>query len=243
MQKNAIRPPPVHPRRRGEHDNNFIGVYIYIGSSPQARGTHDHASALCAHLRFIPAGAGNTHSFWAAAENRAVHPRRRGEHTPPPNVDADNIGSSPQARGTRPRGPTNTVHSRFIPAGAGNTLTFCRHSLKRPVHPRRRGEHSAIAQAIDRVFGSSPQARGTPIFPRETPSSDTVHPRRRGEHPTARVALFTVAGSSPQARGTQPGRLFLRPQDRFIPAGAGNTCRACARGAMIPVHPRRRGEH
>ena len=50
-------------------------------------------------------------------------------------------------------------------------------------------------------------------------------------------------GSSPQARGTLYSRFLFLFKERFIPAGAGNTQTASARGSRCPVHPRRRGEH
>ena len=50
-------------------------------------------------------------------------------------------------------------------------------------------------------------------------------------------------GSSPHARGT-PGCLCLRYKiARFIPALAGNTSSVATFAALVPVHPRTRGEH
>ena len=50
----------VHPRRRGEHRGNDDFVGVYIGSSPQARGTRVTMPDAPGVMRFIPAGAGNT---------------------------------------------------------------------------------------------------------------------------------------------------------------------------------------
>ncbi len=71
----------------------------------------------------------------------------------------------------------------------------------------------------------------------------TVHPRRRGEHVCPPGRVNVEPGSSPQARGTQRGGITPVINQRFIPAGAGNTSRSPARGRIKPVHPRRRGEH
>ena len=52
-----------------------------------------------------------------------------------------NTGSSPLARGTRPRGPAAVPALRFIPARAGNTPGRASCRRRSSVHPRSRGEH------------------------------------------------------------------------------------------------------
>ena len=151
-----------------------------------------------------------------------VHPRRHGEH----NIiflDAiDNLGSSPQARGTHLLIRNNKQDVRFIPAGTGNTLPGEIVKPSHTVHPRRHGEHRADSILITRAFGSSPQARGTrglrtlaALFHRFIPAGtgntgfdengligEPVHPRRHGEHTVAVSEHQQLNGSSPQARGT-----------------------------------------
>ena len=51
--------------------------------------------------RLIPARAGNTRPFTAAAVITAAHPRSRGEHSLDLSDDMGKVGSSPLARGTR----------------------------------------------------------------------------------------------------------------------------------------------
>ena len=172
-----------------------------------------------------------------------VHPRRRGEHTLDVTGDDATIGSSPQARGTLILPAFTSTSTRFIPAGAGNTLQQNSQRSSRPVHPRRRGEHSPFLPLPVRNAGSSPQARGTPrtlepcrSFWRFIPAgagntshivtlegATTVHPRRRGEHNGSKSRTTRIAGSSPQARGTL---VHLRTYRLYS-----------------AVHPRRRGEH
>ena len=91
----------VHPRRRGEHQDKMNKIAYKGGSSPQARGTPDKTRAETAEIRFIPAGAGNTHSYRPGCAGPAVHPRRRGEHPVRRHALLIAPGSSPQARGTR----------------------------------------------------------------------------------------------------------------------------------------------
>ena len=215
--------PSVHPRRRGEH--------------PSAR------SRCLRTVRFIPAGAGNTAHPSEPIQYPSVHPRRRGEHLSGRLHVVIKAGSSPQARGTLIISPVLVGWSRFIPAGAGNTLAARRRWLSMSVHPRRRGEHLSGRLHVVIKAGSSPQARGTLIispvlvgWSRFIPAgagntlaarrrwlSMSVHPRRRGEHAIESPIPENVLGSSPQARGTPYPMSSLLLCLRFIPAGAGNT--------------------
>ncbi len=52
-----------------------------------------------------------------------------------------------------------------------------------------------------------------------------------------------TGGSSPLARGTLNFQMRPHSINRFIPAGAGNTCARWLRGLRRSVHPRWRGEH
>ena len=70
----------VHPRVRGEHASRTSRSAPICGSSPRARGTQSSQTRPIPHDRFIPACAGNTHSFFCSLLSRPVHPRVRGEH-------------------------------------------------------------------------------------------------------------------------------------------------------------------
>jgi len=52
---------PVYPRWRGEHNNLSFDYPVLHGLSPLARGTPTINGQLLLCMRFIPAGAGNTH--------------------------------------------------------------------------------------------------------------------------------------------------------------------------------------
>ena len=172
-----------------------------------------------------------------------VHPRGRGEHRPVRQNRRQKAGSSPRARGTHSAIDDIINPIRFIPAGAGNTVSSCVGTSAPPVHPRGRGEHDCTTHVAPFGGGSSPRARGTHQHAQHTPSRlrfipagagntpqpgrpegrQAVHPRGRGEH-TGFVSFFTfVSGSSPRARGTRHSSRRAPRRCRFIPAGAGNT--------------------
>ena len=131
----------VHPRRRGEREDQYRQEYETDGSSPQARGTAPRDFRYPEWKRFIPAGAGNGACIPPRWRGTAVHPRRRGERGPSTVQVGKVTGSSPQARGT---------------AGTCASAWACR-----TVHPRRRGERSRAGESGTALAGSSPQARGT----------------------------------------------------------------------------------
>ena len=157
----SASPRTVHPRRRGEHSFARPQSHRAHGSSPQARGTLHCLHALRRYPRFIPAGAGNTICSTSRTGSRAVHPRRRGEHSCAVSGWLFSFGSSPQARGTHLLSVSGVRECRFIPAGAGNTNRAAAARATCTVHPRRRGEHVTIGFAGYSKDGSSPQARGT----------------------------------------------------------------------------------
>ena len=154
----------VHPRRRGEHWRSPGPSAMVNGSSPQARGTPAAQTAELRRCRFIPAGAGNTSRQSANSRWRTVHPRRRGEHFGGAHPTAAKNGSSPQARGTHRSVTRYRYRCRFIPAGAGNTRSGKYWRWIHTVHPRRRGEHQIPGRRTRILRGSSPQARGTPLY-------------------------------------------------------------------------------
>ena len=151
----------VHPRERGEHVSWSDRWFAGAGSSPRARGTLSSSSLNHQESRFIPASAGNTPQSarpWCLAK---VHPRERGEHYLIGRTAANNVGSSPRARGTLRPVSYRWQDKRFIPASAGNTPIASRERSASSVHPRERGEHRAPGQCHVARRGSSPRARGT----------------------------------------------------------------------------------
>ncbi len=113
------------------------------------------------------------------------------------------------------------------------------------------------------IFGLSPLARGTrldisymgllhrfiPAGAGNTSSASkyavtyAVYPRWRGEHHQHSRKKAAPFGLSPLARGTRSCRENQGRGCRFIPAGAGNTCKAISGAKYDSVYPRWRGEH
>ena len=124
MEIDAKYEKPVYPRWRGEHMTTRTRCAARGGLSPLARGTLLSPDYLTLYFRFIPAGAGNTHTRTAPTYPASVYPRWRGEHA----IAVVNLlkipGLSPLARGTRDAKRGVKVKGRFIPAGAGNTLSI-----------------------------------------------------------------------------------------------------------------------
>ena len=151
----------VHPRVCGEHVVVGVHDFRHDGSSPRLRGTLRPKQRRSRDSRFIPASAGNTllplSPFWLIP----VHPRVCGEHGVAAQTMLDAFGSSPRLRGTHKARLPFSLHSRFIPASAGNTVIQRQRMQESPVHPRVCGEHSGSGPFNAPVYGSSPRLRGT----------------------------------------------------------------------------------
>ena len=131
------------------------------GLSPLTRGTPDYLLFQSSHRRFIPAGAGNTIVFAPVSLSRSVYPRWRGEHIDGLKEVQESAGLSPLARGTLSPHSSAAADTRFIPAGAGNTIFLPRLAPGKTVYPRWRGEHYPVPASGFTDGGLSPLARGT----------------------------------------------------------------------------------
>ncbi len=135
----------VYPRWRGEHTATAIRIAISNGLSPLARGTPGARYDVYLDGRFIPAGAGNMRTRYFPVEWPAVYPRWRGEHSELIYCRGGCGGLSPLARGTRCVVQPVVSPVRFIPAGAGNTISREIAVIMPSVYPRWRGEHIETA--------------------------------------------------------------------------------------------------
>ena len=171
---------PVYPRWRGEHYDITSTSEPSTGLSPLARGTHRDPHRLFHAPRFIPAGAGNTINRLGLNNQDAVYPRWRGEHSAINFSPLGHGGLSPLARGTPFHKLKIAFCIRFIPAGAGNTLSYSAHYRATPVYPRWRGEHSTNRSTRSKNAGLSPLARGTPFSTDTQPHPDRFIPAGAG---------------------------------------------------------------
>ncbi len=232
-----------HPRLRGEHKGRSVNRFDVKGSSPPTRGARVDDGQGEDDLRIIPAYAGSTRSQRDRCRSTADHPRLRGEHASLPLHRVGELGSSPPTRGARRGRSVRGRHHGIIPAYAGSTASSCSCQVRKPDHPRLRGEHFRITRPTGVICGSSPPTRGalhcpaspvraTGIIPayagstgsRRTPRpSPRDHPRLRGEHLSAAAGAFTGSGSSPPTRGARSNARLLGVVVRIIPAYAGST--------------------
>ena len=137
-------PLAAHPRVCGEQFQHPGQLRIRFGSSPRVRGTVTERLTPVFQLRFIPACAGNSPRSAKRGSIGTVHPRVCGEQ---PAADLESglrYGSSPRVRGTAPKVIPEILHTRFIPACAGNRFQSKWSSLTRTVHPRVCGEQGSI---------------------------------------------------------------------------------------------------
>ena len=253
----------AHPRSRGEHMANAANAKGFTGSSPLARGALDQEAVLARAPRLIPARAGST--FFRALPGRLIeaHPRSRGEHHTRVLRALRGAGSSPLARGARPREGRRVAVPGLIPARAGSTIQSLFPASGPWAHPRSRGEHAPLSPARPVATGSSPLARGArpapypggmtagliPARAGSTPPGRPglgrggAHPRSRGEHSMCVVPDGSGGGSSPLARGAHVLHHSEGQLEGLIPARAGSTRCARSPGRKRRAHPRSRGEH
>ena len=169
-----------HPRSRGVHFFVPFPLADYIGSSPLARGPLEHAICQLSDGGIIPARAGSTLSMPGLAKPGRDHPRSRGVHHLSPERATRSLGSSPLARGPPPLVSASPTPERIIPARAGSTAVRHLHRGAVEDHPRSRGVHQLGRDGNGDFTGSSPLARGPPVFARSVGAELGIIPARAG---------------------------------------------------------------
>lgn len=89
-------------------------------------------------------------------------------------------GLSPLTRGTHMNVGSDRVFTRFIPAGAGNTVLDHFKFTIDSVYPRWRGEHEMLVSVNAANTGLSPLARGTHYAFLRLPGFAGLSPLARG---------------------------------------------------------------
>ena len=115
------RPPPAHPRSRGENEMSDHVREVAAGSSPLTRGKRERRRGSGARSGLIPAHAGKT---WFPCRRRSIrwaHPRSRGENALSSTTPLTVLGSSPLTRGKLRSACPRGGMSGLIPAHAGKT--------------------------------------------------------------------------------------------------------------------------
>ena len=212
-----------------------------LGSSPLARGLLLLVGDRVAVVGIIPACAGFTRPRRTAPAPRADHPRLRGVYAAQEDRARAQGGSSPLARGLRPRLHGDPLNDRIIPACAGFTAAHPVLPLLRADHPRLRGVYHSAADVAYDERGSSPLARGlhATLFSRYF--RHRIIPACAGF--TGRVDLPHVHVSDhPRLRGVYRGAArALQGRRRIIPACAGFTGVPDVGRHQAGDHPRLRG--
>ena len=188
------------PARAGKTSAYACGDTPPTGSSPLARGKLQASSTNRLTRRLIPARAGKTSPGPAVIRPGGAHPRSRGENDVGDGVHCLVSGSSPLARGKRPRRPGGLPRTRLIPARAGKTRIRSSPRSLSAAHPRSRGENDTLKQAGQQAEGSSPLARGKRNRRRERRLTRRLIPARAGKTPPDSLGRAPV-GAHPRSRG------------------------------------------
>ena len=252
-----------HPRLRGEYLRRCGPGTMVSGSPPLARGILCPEPSVVCMAGITPACAGNTSCMRLQSKPHRDHPRLRGEYFTNPNNRIAPLGSPPLARGIRGEEIAGWLTNGITPACAGNTLIIRDILVRRPDHPRLRGEYAIPTALFAARLGSPPLARGilynghsnsfyvgiTPACAGNTggfhPWSAAFrdHPRLRGEYRLPQALSHSGEGSPPLARGILGYAVTCTADSGITPACAGNTSACLPWVGSSRDHPRLRGEY
>ena len=132
----------VHPRLRGADGTRVRVSWLFLGSSPLARGRSRTPGSSWPEFGFIPACAGQISGQQFGRWRAGVHPRLRGADNKRGRIGNTVRGSSPLARGRCIIFFFIRYCGGFIPACAGQITTTQTTRDISWVHPRLRGADS-----------------------------------------------------------------------------------------------------
>ena len=214
-----------HPRIRGEHHTQVKREAVSLGIIPAYAGS----TACVGTMKRVTSGS-SPHTRGAPYATKAPlcvkwdHPRIRGEHQ-------ERWQSSHPSEGIIPAyaGSTTTSHSSgswpegSSPHTRGAPRTWCARASSTRDHPRIRGEHVGLQEAVAhrlgiipayagstighalsaiKSWGSSPHTRGAPRTTRSIANRPRDHPRIRGEHSAERHVPAVLPGIIPAYAGS-----------------------------------------
>ncbi len=238
----AVHALSVYPRGCGELIGFHVCDFCLDGLSPWVRGTLLQVFFLGSYHRFIPVGAGNSVPPATVPSEPTVYPRGCGELVIPGGAFSTVNGLSPWVRGTPGIAARAKSGTRFIPVGAGNSLTQpIKVNWLSGLSPWVRGTRRCVNCCLaKRRF--IPVGAGNSMKSPENEPRIAVYPRGCGE-------LLSVAGRITHSLGLSPwvrGTLYLTQHGldiiRFIPVGAGNSILLFRLHCKRPVYPRGCGE-
>ena len=169
-----------HPRSRGVYGDPQNRSVPGVGSSPLARGLPCRTPQHYSTPRIIPARAGFTRGQCYLRLLRK--------------------GSSPLARGLLIFASPEFVANRIIPARAGFTPRGDGASGWCEDHPRSRGVYAACVFVAHVTQGSSPLARGLPLFKAMDATGKRIIPARAG-FTMMRDSIPATHQDHPRSRG------------------------------------------
>ena len=172
-----------------------------------------------------------------------AHPRSRGENGYHPDDMYAAYGSSPLTRGKLVRSISSEPHRRLIPAHAGKTRLCRWWRLRRPAHPRSRGENDQVGVHCLSPSGSSPLTRGKHCREFFHGLHLRLIPAHAGKTCCKPASVDQGVGSSPLTRGKLAALTPIVTAVGLIPAHAGKTRRLRHRSLPFTAHPRSRGEN
>ena len=249
---------PDHPRACGANDSGVTSASERCGSSPRMRGKRQHRQVRADHERIIPAHAGQTARSLVSLGVLPDHPRACGANWAKSLSRCRRCGSSPRMRGKHILAEDSSTVMRIIPAHAGQTSFGWPVMRWPPDHPRACGANLSARYPDAVVLGSSPRMRGKQstcawsrlqrrIIPAHAGQTHTRcrrrpqapdHPRACGANTSSTERVYPAAGSSPRMRGKRQGSATGRPNERIIPAHAGQTSTQLKNEFYSADHPR-----
>ena len=172
-----------HPRSRGVYYRERMVQALQTGSSPLARGLPAGRDRGSFRGGIIPARAGFTRQVGLDPLFRTDHPRSRGVYKCRAPKMLTGRGSSPLARGLPVKTSSPCTRTGIIPARAGFTRRPRQAAGTSRDHPRSRGVYFGRAAPDGSRPGSSPLARGLPIFSSSERNTHGIIPARAGFTP------------------------------------------------------------